>query len=820
MTTPAVKLLVSDVYRAGLNVWCFALTKDRLRQFPTGQILSSDHGTAPIRDEYPFNDDGVPTVVIQHDNNEGNKKKTYRIDEILIVEDIKSDDVIDTISFGIDTIHRVNQAEVSAVFSRCQGPPDGDQPTEYRDNVVERCIRRKKAVFSELRKVIIRANVDGYPHDTVEDGMERIPTELYDNLWAAIDHKMRESERIVKLIDDGVLTRYQAPQSDLPENIPAAFSQFLKHHEEAQHNMKPGKHQVIMNTAHSTEAVAKAPQPAGRTKESIPIARQQPEERKKTPTQPSDEDDERKPPPRSLPIDQQDELEEIDMNADTPTEYLPRHRVADKMHPEIEPSNLPRMNELRTLYDNLQPFFAGMYDIAEDADPRGPLLSYATWIIYLVAAGTQGRSKLNDKEWIVIKNEFLRPYNYGIQTAMAYHFHADPGHIENNDSSRRKAMTYVSAAMNTLLSGAIGLLDDDIRNKFDSTIRAASTGTASSSSVINDLQEFVKRENTNTVLPESVVGWMRCGHFIGNHVNKTPTSRVNPPPGPRARKRQPSGQQSGAKHTSTKKGGYTTDKLIDLTAKDDKRPVVDTSLTSPIPKKIRVTYEAGTPDNERNKPTNEASESPATMDNEAVKPPPTNDATDDTVTTTTKKMHPSGKAWKPPTSADHDFGPPGYIRVSPYLYVKGHRMVRSRFDEWERIVSEHNAVFTTHIVEVKQHAESKGLDPGEPFFPVDHASQLCYLHPVVFGLYRSAIPVGADIDLAHAASFCTNFAATHSNTTRTHQSFFGRSERSILSHAVLPVDESNLTRVYKHPEKLQRELDNLRASWFMPSLQK
>ena len=190
-------------------------------------------------------------------------------------------------------------------------------------------------------------------------------------------------------------------------------------------------------------------------------------------------------------------------------------------------------------------------------------------------------------------------------------------------------------------------------------------------------------------------------------------------------------------------------------------------------------------------------------------------------TTKMKKNVPhSGKAWKPPTSADQDFGPPGYIRVSPYLYVKGQRMVRSRFDEWEKTVGKHNTVFASHIADVKQYAEMKNLDPGEPFFPVDHTLQLCYIHPVIFGLYRSAIPTGADIDLVHAASFCNDFAATHPNTTRTHLSFFGRSERAILPYTVPPVDESNLTRVYKHPEQLQQDLNNLRASWFMPSSDK
>jgi hypothetical protein len=176
-----------------------------------------------------------------------------------------------------------------------------------------------------------------------------------------------------------------------------------------------------------------------------------------------------------------------------------------------------------------------------------------------------------------------------------------------------------------------------------------------------------------------------------------------------------------------------------------------------------------------------------------------------------------GTQWKPPTNADQDYGPPGYIRVAPYLYVKDHRVVRSRFEEWKRIALGCNHVFLSHVAEVREHARKEKLNPEEPFFPVEHSSQLCFIHPVVDALYRSAIPAGSTIDLEHASSFCTNFAATHANVTRTHQSFFGRSERSIEPYVVPPVDESNITKVYRHPEGLQEVMDNIRAAWFMPS---
>jgi hypothetical protein len=820
MTTPAAKLLVSDVYRTGLNVWCFSFYMNRLRQFPTGQIINVEQGSSTLKDSYPFDDkEGVPLVTIQHDNNEGNTKRKYRIDEVLIVEDTRSDDVIDAIMHGIDTILTVNRIEVNVLLAQNLSPPDGDQPGKYRDGVVSRGNERKRTAIAQLREGIIKANIERHPHDLPDDGLERLPTDLYDNLWAAIDHKIRESENLAKLINDGILPRHLVPQSDLPENLPTVFAQFLKHHEEASHNMGPAKRQAPVmassRTTDTTPSVARAPPtPNVDLEESIPMARKERNERTTV-----DETVDRKPAPQVQPNTLQDDVGENDENNDTPKETFPLHNVAAKINPEIEPSNFPKINELKKLYDNLQPLFAGMYDIADDDDPRAPILSYATWKIYLVAAGTQGRSKLNDKEWYVIENEYLKPYRYGIQTAMAYHNHADPDRIENNNSTRpRKALTFVSAAMNTLMSGAVGLLDDNIRSKLDSTIRGASTGTPTSTSVINDLHTFVEREKINTVLPESVVGWMRCGHILGTHVNKAPATRVHPPAGTagaKSKKRQPATHSSGAKSMASKKASHPTEKSIDLTTAFNKRQATDTPSPNPVPKKIKVTLKPNTPDDKARKTTGNVAISPATRDAAATKTPPSTAPTGDA---TPKKKITLGSQWKPPTTLEQDYGPPGYIRVAPYLYVKGHRVIRSRFDKWKRLQIGCNHVFLHHASAVAKHADAEKLSPDEPFYPVDHSSQLCFIHPTVRELYRLSSREGSIIDLEHAADFCKRFAATQENMTCTHQSYFGRSERSIEPYVVPPVDEANITEVCNHAQGVQEVMDSLRASWFTPSL--
>jgi hypothetical protein len=145
------KLLVTDVYRTGLNVWILAYSPDRCRHFPTGQIVEAKVNPAtPIRHEYPVENDETPMITVQHDNNEGNIQRDYRIDEVLIVENIKANEVIDAITTGINSIVQLGRIETESIFARLQiSPPDGEQPMDYRNGILERaCWKMVKIKFT------------------------------------------------------------------------------------------------------------------------------------------------------------------------------------------------------------------------------------------------------------------------------------------------------------------------------------------------------------------------------------------------------------------------------------------------------------------------------------------------------------------------------------------------------------------------------------------------------------------------------------------------------------------------------------------------
>ena len=130
MSNPQSTILVRDVYKVGLNVWAFSLKADRSRHFPVGAITKvtiPDGGSETLQYEYPSGEE-CPVITVQHDNNEGNTTREYRLDHVLIVEDIRSDDVIDAVNDGIDAVLAYGRYDIDASLSMYQSPPDGDQP--------------------------------------------------------------------------------------------------------------------------------------------------------------------------------------------------------------------------------------------------------------------------------------------------------------------------------------------------------------------------------------------------------------------------------------------------------------------------------------------------------------------------------------------------------------------------------------------------------------------------------------------------------------------------------------------------------------------
>ena len=177
-TNPPATILVRDVYKVGFNVWTFSIKTDQSRHFPTGTIKKveiPDGGSEELRHEYP--EEGyIPVITVQHDHNEGNVTKDYRLDQVLIVEDIRSNDVIDVIAEGIDAILKYSRCDVHASIEAYHCPSDGVQPEEYLQSIRRRCELGKRKVAEKLRESIIIANRDGFPHDMPNDGLVHVRT--------------------------------------------------------------------------------------------------------------------------------------------------------------------------------------------------------------------------------------------------------------------------------------------------------------------------------------------------------------------------------------------------------------------------------------------------------------------------------------------------------------------------------------------------------------------------------------------------------------------------------------------------------------------
>jgi hypothetical protein len=172
--------------------------------------------------------------------------------------------------------------------------------------------------------------------------------------------------------------------------------------------------------------------------------------------------------------------------------------------------------------------------------------------------------------------------------------------------------------------------------------------------------------------------------------------------------------------------------------------------------------------------------------------------------------------WTPPDHAEYDFGPPGFIRVVPYLYVKSDRVNRSRFNEWENTVTPHTNLFAGYIKEVKAHAETNQLDPEEPIYPVESDSYLCFMHPKFDDLYRASSKGKLDpIDIEHAANFCTKVSGVQDKLIVRHQTYYGATNKALSVMRINPDDESKYILAYRHRDILQKDLDTLRESWNM-----
>ena len=778
-TNPPETLLVRDVYKVGLNVWTFSVEGDRSRHFPTGTIKKvtiPDGGSETLQYEYP-GEENIPVVTVQHDNNEGDITRDYRLDYVLIVEDIRSDDVIDAIADGIDALMAYARCDAHASLEVYHCPTDGVQPEEYRRGIRRRCDNAKRRAAENLRRSILSANRDGFPHDVPKDGLVHVPTVLYDKLWATIDHKVNVGANLESMIKAGTLAQHSVSQAELKSNLPQVYEEFLEFHKETIQNMGPP-------TIRPKERAQQTPPPTITTEVRDT---QQPKNTAETNT----ESEDRKPAPITIadPSTQDDDnVTVIDETTEATIEHLPMTHVPEKLHPEIEPDSIPNVNELRKLYDSLQPVFAGMYDINKKDDPRAPLLTYATWIIYLVATQSNSRSKLLGKEWYTINQNSLEVFNYGMKAALAYTHRANPNAIvENTDATQGKALTYMSAAMNTLLSAGMGLLEDKVRDNFDAVVRNVTIGTMATSTVKKELATFVAG-NVNDKLPESLLGWLRGGHVLAEHENRKPI-----PP-----------KQKSSKLPTKTTAAASTSKAIN----SNKRKDVGSPTTDHNPKRSKPTIRPPPPSSPKPdtmaSPTNpKVASLPTAQD--AAKSPQSPKAT------THLQSHKS--SWTPPSALTEDFGPPGYLRVCAYLYLKTTRMTRERYEEWLNVFRAHTSIFDDVEKEIADDAAEKGLDPESPVYPVADESRL-FMHPLIRVAYVGSLPKGTlQFELEHAAKFCKNMGDTVGCLTLCHQPMYGLKNKTVLAAGLEPVEESTLTFPYHHKEAIRKDLEALRTIW-------
>ena len=789
MSKPLPTILVRDVYKVGLNVWAFSLNADRSRHFPVGTITKvtiPDGGSETLQHEYP-GDKECPVITVQHDNNEGNIARDYRLDLVLIVEDIRSDDVIDAVNDGIDAVLAYGRYDIDAALSLYQSPADGDEPEQHRRDIRTRCDTGKRQVSQRLRETVLTANREGFPHDMPNDGLVHVPTGLYDKLWAVIDHKVQQGKRLEGLIKDGTLTPFQVPQADLAANLPDAFGQFLEFHEETIQNMAPPTRPVMERMSHRTAATPTTNDDTQQLTTTI--------ERPSNTAIPSAVNDttreatteEQKPAPVTIdephPQDD-DEVTEIDETTAASIEHLSMTNVPEKLHPEIEPDSVPNVHELRELYDAIQPAFSGMYDIADGKDPRAPLLCYATWIIYLVALQSTSRSKLLGKEWYTINQDSLKLFDYGMSTAMAYVHHADPEKVvENTEATQGKALTYMSTAMNTLLSAGMGLLKPDVRDNLDAVVRNVTTGTIATSSIKKDLTTFLAGD-VNNKLPESIRGWLRCGHILAKHVNRQP----------------PIPKQKAPKHAAKTKNTTTT---------AIKRKDVGSPADNKIPKKMRPPP----PTSPRPK-DHSARAAPKNPTVASLPEPDQNTTASPSSVKTTTKSQPRKTHWVPPSSLADDFGPPGYLRVCSYLYLKTTRTTRERFEEWMNVFRAYTKIYDDVAKEIADHADEMKLDPDTVVFPVEDDARVCFMHPLIRDVYVGSIPKDTqEFDIEHAAKFCKNMGDTAGCLTLSHQPMYGLTNKIVQAAGLERFEETIQTDPYYHQETIQEDLEALRATW-------
>ena len=493
--------------------------------------------------------------------------------------------------------------------------------------------------------------------------------------------------------------------------------------------------------------------------------------------------EDRKPAPIATPEtspQDDDEATEVDDNTIATLDPSPMINVPAKLNPEIEPNNLPNYYELTDLYNSLQPTFAGMYDIADGDDPRAPLLSYATWIIYLVAMHSTSRSKLLGKEWYTINKDSVKLFHYGMTTALSYTHHADPETIKNDDAARGKALTQISAAMNTLLSAGMGLIENKTRDQLDAVVRNVTTGTMATSTVKKELTAFMAGD-VNNKLPASVVNWLRGGAIIKDHENRSPL----------APKQKPS-------KTTSKTATSTT-----TTSTSTKRKEAASPVTTKDAKKAK-----------RQPPPN--SKSPNKTIAFASLP-----ATDKPRTPPSPKTATQRKAqtprFEPPTLITDDYGPPGYLRVCPYFYLKTARTIRARHEEWLKTIHEHTTIFEDVAKEIADHAKKEALDPDTAVFPIESDERICYMHPKIYDVYNSTLQEGhQDLDIEHAVKFCVKMEKNASCLTLSHKPLYGETTQTVkVASGIDALDEPTFTVKYHYKDAIQRDIDTLRTTWEM-----